>query len=346
MMKRFCKWALSVAFVCVTPHLNADQCCDEDQCDALASACCPDDCGTLYAGVEATYLAPIYDSGAAAFTFTDPLGPATITLNSTFGSASERLEGAPRINLGYVGQSGLGWQARYWELTAQESVNGIPAPILGNQVQTLGGDDRFNAYTIDLELTKDFCRRNWSMVGTFGVRHAKTSRNRVNNMYGAINGDVFNLASYQREHFSGTGLTFSLSGLKTINRCRCLSLYVNGRGSTVFGEANTSAITHSSFSGPGGAAGSTNGAVDEDDTTMFIGEVGLGLQWSRYVRSFNGRMFARIGGEYQYWGGSDGNAIAVSASGSPGFSLATASAVGGEQNSHLVGLTLATGFAW
>lgn len=299
----------------------------------------------LYAGVEATYLAPIYNESMGLFTLTDVGGGAAVATRSDFDTAEE-LTGAPRITLGHTGKGRFGFQFRYWELNNANGRNDLPDPIVGNQIQALGGEDRFNAYTIDLEATRAFCYRGCNMLGTFGVRHGSIDHDRVERVTGFVNGDAFQLGARTGEEFHGTGLTFSLSGLKSINPCRGLAFYSSMRGSTLWGGAETTAITTSSFSGPGGTAGSINGAIVDEDETMFIGEIGAGLQWSRCVRNFNGRMFARVGAEYQYWGTSDANAVAQSSSGTVGVSDGTALANGGDQSTSLVGLTLMTGFAW
>jgi hypothetical protein len=290
-------------------------------------------------------LAPIYDESKATFTLTDPVTPASISVQTDFDSAEE-LTGAPRLVFGYVGKRGFGIQGRYWELSSFSSRSDLPEPIIGNQIQVLGGEDRFNAYTIDVELTNECCYRGCNLLGTFGVRHAHIDHGRVEQVVGASNLDVFSLGAQTGESFDGTGLTFSLSGLKTINPCRGLALYTALRGSTLWGPARTTAITTSSFSGPFGVGGSTNGAIDSNDETMFIGEVGAGLQWSRCVRSFSGRMFARGGVEYQYWGTSDGFALAQSSSGSLGFSDGTVRALGGKHSTNLIGFALMAGYNW
>ena len=305
------------------------------------------DRGGWFFGAEATYLAPLYSTGDASFslldTSVDP--PVGVTLGSDFGKA-DQLTGAPRVVFGYTGRRGLGWQFRYWELNSTLAGNDFPDAIVGNQAQLLGGNDAFEAYAIDLELTQEFRTRRWDWLGSFGVRHAMFDQSRFTSVSGAVNDDIFSLSSWQGAAFHGTGLTFGLAGLKPIHPCRGLSFYLNNRLSTVFGSAKTRAITNSQFSGTGGFAGSLNGAIDESDETLFILETGAGVQWSRCVRGYNSRMFARIGVEYQYWTNSGGSAIAESFSGTPGSSLGVASARGGSHDVHLVGLAAMAGFAW
>jgi hypothetical protein len=325
-------------------------------CDSLAKVANCSGCGScggckcasksFYLGVEATFLAPNYDNGLAEFTLIDPFTTG-VTIGSDFGQADE-LKGAPRITLGWGSKDKIGIQARYWEFDNTVSFSQIPAFTGGaNHIQPFGGGDTFDAYTIDLELTKQFCRGDWDLLGTFGARYADYDHARNNAVIGAVNGDLYSLSSVQGESFHGTGLTFSLSGLRPLKRKPCLALYVSARGSTLFGEVETLAETSSSFYGPSGNAGSVNGALASSDETLFMAEIQAGLQWSRCVRSFNGRMFARAVFEYQYWGADDPSAVAYSESFSiPANSFGSAYAEGGEHDFDLIGFSIATGFAW
>ncbi len=328
--------------------------CDEigKFCDNGCQTCQSDNgCGCnprqWYLGVEATFLAPLYDNGAAQFGLADTFGGTGVLFNSTHDKADE-LSGAPRITLGYGGKDGIGIQGRYWELDNGVSSFGFaPAITTGvNAGQPLGGSDSFNAYIVDLEATKEFSRGRWSLLGTFGARYAEYDRERTDSVFGVVNGDVFSLSSQQGSAFHGTGLTSSLAGLRPLKNHPCLSLYGSVRGSALFGQAESSVITHSSFSGPLSNAGSTNGAIGFDDETMFITELQAGLQWSRSVRSFNGRMFARAGFEYQFWNTKDQTAIAGSTSGTPGSSEGFALARGAGNDFDLIGFNISTGFAW
>lgn len=323
-------------------------CCDAAGCDGACDACCNDACckkSTLYFGVEATYLAPIYDNGNTSFSLIDPVPPAGITFGSSVGKADE-LTGAPRLTLGWVGKRDIGIQARYWALNNVESSYDTPAAIVGNQGQALGGADEFDAYTFDLELTKQGCKRGWDLMGTFGIRYAEYEASKASSAYGAVNGDVFNLGTFQSVGFHGTGMTFSLNGIRQLKKHPSVSMYLNGRGSVLFGDAETIAIASSAFSGAAGNGSAVFGAIDDSDETMFIGEIGAGLQWSRCVGSYNSRFFARGGVEYQYWGTSSGNALAVAQSGTVGNSFGQAVATGGSQNLDLIGFSLMTGFYW
>ena len=353
-MRRTLTFAACLLSITCSSLLYADSSCDNDccstACDSSPSFFSGNGCSKgFYFGAEATYLAPLYDESVATFTLTDVFNDAGVSLQSDFDSAEE-LTGAPRIVIGYAGDHGLGIQARYWELSSSTTQNDLPLPVLGSQLQTLGGEDRFNAYTIDLELTKAFCHHGWNMLGTLGVRYGSIDHQRAERATGGvfIGGpiDVFHMGARTGEEFHGTGLTFSLSGLKTLIPRSGLAFYTSARGSTLWGSAQTSALTYSTFSGQFGQTGSVNGAIDTNDETMFIGELGAGLQWSRCVNNHSGRMFARAGVEYQYWGTSNGFAYAASTSGTALLSNGTVTALGGNQETHLVGLALMAGYAW
>lgn len=355
-MRKNLAFAVCLLWMTSSSLLHADETCDTDWCsagcDSAPSFFSGNGCSKgLYLGVEATYLAPLYDESLATFSLIDFGAGVQVNLQSEFGTAEE-LTGAPRIVFGYAGNNGLGIQARYWELTSSASQNDIPDPIAGSQFQVLGGEDRFNAYTIDLELTKAFCHHGWDMMGTFGVRHGSIDHQRAEQAVGAVEFaagqfDVFSMGAQTGEEFHGTGLTFSLSGLKSIKPCRGLAFYSSARGSTLWGSAETLAVTYSNVTTPTGGGGSINGAIDTNDVTMFIGEIGAGLQWSHCANSYSGRMFARAGVEYQYWGASNGYAFAQSSSGTgPGISDGTVTALGGSQETHLIGLALMAGYAW
>lgn len=365
-MKRIFSWALAFGLACSSPLANGQDCDSSflgsgsgaacGSCDSAGYATC--ECGAAvcdlgcghsgwYAGVEATYLAPLYGQDFACFTLVDVPTRSRLQVRSDFDTAEE-LTGAPRVVLGYTDDCGVGIQARYWELNNAISDTALPLPITGNQIQHLGGEDSFEAYTIDLELTKPFTYRGLNLFGTLGARHASIDHTRANRVLGGMNGDIISLGSQQSEQFNGTGFTTSLSSLTPFRRCRGLSFYTTGRTSVVFGEADTLATATALSAGPGGNNGLVNGQLNEDDEAMFISEIGAGLQWSRCVRSFKGRMFARLGVEYQYWDASDANAAwAVAAAGTPGSSKGIAQAESdGDHEYHLIGLSAMTGFNW
>jgi hypothetical protein len=252
--------------------------------------------------------------------------------------------------MGYMAPNGVGIQARYWKLTAFNNSNGVTDwlnPGAGNVIRLDGGTDSFSAYAIDLELAKECCYRSCNLLGTFGVRHANIDHSLVERASGTMNFDSYFMSASSSERFHGTGLTFSLSGLKSVNACKGLGVYTSARGSTLWGPAKSVANSNSSYFGAVGAATSQNGLVySESNETMFIGEIGAGLQWSKCPQSLAGRLFARGGVEYQYWGVNDPTAISGSISSQLGNSAGVVLARAGDHETHLIGFSLMAGYAW
>lgn len=327
---------------------GSEKSCDSGSFDC--NGCDPCSRRSLYLGIEAVFLAPQYDgNGAATFGLQDMAGGGGVQIGGN-GNSADRLTSAPRITLGWIGERGWGVQGRYWKMNNSVSSVDFPSFGAGNQIQPLGGIDAFEAYTIDLELTKQFSRGGWNMFGTLGARYADYDHSHTNSVAGSvsngISNDAFLLGSFQNESFNGTGLTSSIAALRPFKRNPNLALFASARGSTLFGNAGTTAVAASSFGGTFGNANSVNGATDDSDETMFIGEFQTGLQWSRCTTALPGRFFARGAFEYQYWDTSNGNATAFATSGTAGSSSGSTYVTGGKQGFDLVGFSVMTGFAW
>jgi hypothetical protein len=306
----------------------------------------------LYMQVEGTFLAPLADeSGTGLFSITDLDGVNTVVAG-TRDQYTDEFTAAPRITLGYRGKSDWGLQFRYWELDAESdsSANFPAAPANPANVDTVGSSNFFNAYTLDLELTRDMRFRETSILGTFGVRHAKLDQGSQTDAYGVVaNGnvvDAFNLTSLSGSTSEGTGLTGSLSMLRQLQRAPALSLFVSGRSSILFGDAGSFAQSSAIFTGTAGQGTDVQGAIGGIDEALFIGEIQAGLQWSKNISSFNARSFARATFEYQYWGADGDTTLAVSTQGTAAQSNGTAIATASGFDNQLIGFGLSTGFVW
>ncbi len=337
-----------------------------DSCQTTIGAC--DVCGAcrgcggcscgnnrLYLGVEAVFLAPIYNANASQFTLVDVVGNTGLLLDSTLGTVNQ-LNGSPRLTLGFGGIDGFGIQGRYWDYNGTPVSQGlfIPAvPPATNFGEFLGGTDTFDAYTVDLEGTKQLSCGLWNLFGTLGVRYAELEHARSESAFGFVNGSTFALAAQQGESFHGTGVTSSLSALRSLKCNPCLAWYGGVRSSALCGRAEARAITSATFNGSTASGNSVNGAIDFDDNeTMFITELQAGLQFSRYIRSFNGRSFARAGFEYQFWNTLDDQFAAagsfverIDPINGP-ISQGLVETTSGPLDFDLIGFSIMTGFVW
>ncbi len=313
------------------------------------TACCgPAKCGSWGAriGVEATFLKPDFKDSDVSYLIDDLGLGALDEVNGGLADA-EYLGVAPRLSMGLVHCSGWGMRGRFWQLDQSDHGAQLFDPVLG---ENLGGSavSSFEAYTIDLEATRDFCVRGWDMIGSFGARHAAIEYGQsatVNSIFD-LGGGTFltlpgNTSSLNR--FDGTGLTLGLSGTRQV-RYRCLNVFWNVRGSVVWGDARAAVQTYAGTGTPAGSAFSINGAIDDTDGDMFIGEAQVGFELSHRLNCLPyGRAFVRCAAEYQGWNSDDGFAAATSFAGVAGITRTQVIARAAGAEANLIGFTIGTG---
>lgn len=341
-------------------------------CDCGGKGKCDSCCGrsrTVYFGVEATFLTQVGGNNNRLtwnmFDFTTSPDP-VLSYTSSVPNANNQMIASPRLWLGVVGCRGWGAQVRYWSRRNCATAFDPYTPFKPGP--SLSGDDRgFNAssciqmYTFDAEATRELCYGCWDMLATIGYRHARLAQNQSLAGNGMVvfdpdAGDIdfFSGSALSFQKFEGDGLTFSLSGIRPTGRG--FGLYFNARGSVLWGRGAAGALASSQFVNPnaGGAviAGAEyTGALAKSNSSMFIGEIQAGIQWSRCITSFNARMFARVGFEYQYWNLTNGPyAVAAAATGEgdpadPLTALIT-TANSGSDHLSLIGVAASTGFVW
>jgi hypothetical protein len=313
--------------------------CDLGACGTCNRTSCRCGCWTPGASVEATFLWPTLN-GTTTFTQAFNAGGATNTFDSGLG-ATDDLFVAPRIWVG-AKRDCWGVGARYWTM---EQTNVALDPImLDPDYFTASG--AMESYTIDLEVTRDFCAWSTDMQLALGARYGWLAANEVVNS-GALDTGVLSTASaMSARQFGGTGLTLALQGTRPLRSCCNLNLFWNFRGSVLWGDGLAAAATTASAVSGGGSAAAGDFAVAGDSGALFIGEVQLGLQYERQLKCAPCIAFVRGAFEYQYW---DSNANvfagAVSTANVGGIgsgALATA----GTMQMDLYGFTLGTGLMW
>ncbi len=312
-------------------------------------ASCEIGCGPrlqFIAGVEATFFFPQISRTFLQTGFTNGLGSVNIVNNAALGSTDGSLFIGPRMFVGVQGEC-WGLVGRYWN--SNSSANGfIPAIPDATQSGVLLFD-RFQAYTADIEVQRRFCWRNWDMFGFLGARYASVNNDRnlwIQNSFGT---DLVTASAFAGQQFSGAGLTFGVFGLRPLF-CDdgALKAYFTNRYSILWGNGLATVQTNARAEDTvgGGSGENTSGALASGDGSLFIVELGAGLQWDACLRCLPGRAFLRAGFEWQYW---DSNAGVFAASQSTGDS-GTASAYGttsaGDLLFDLVGLTFGAGIMY
>lgn len=323
---------------------SCDSACDSS-CDFFGfNKCCT---GNWYLQTEAVFFAPISNVATQDFLLTDNIAAATVTPFASTLTA-DQFTMTPRLTFGTTFNNGWGIQGRYWEMNtvAGDGFAGPFTPTPLPDLNLVGGQNSLEAYTIDLEATKCFSFCNCSWLGTLGARHAALEHSTAGFAFGeSVLNDVYTLSALSQDSFHGTGITYSLMGIRELP-CKNFSLYGGGRLSNIFGTNSARASTTAVVASPIGGAASTDNALATGDDGLFIAEASAGLQWSHCLQGCNARCFARTGVEYQYWNAEDLTASATSFAGIFGSSNASVTANAVDQETQFIGLALSAGFMW
>ena len=178
-------------------------------------------------------------------------------------------EATPRIWLGWQGEGGLGFRARYWEFDQVE----FGAAAVPGQSQSLA----YDTYVIDLEAI-DTMQLNsvWLVTLSAGFRYVDFTETRQI----ASEQGVTSLA------FDGDCFGATIGGEVRRPLWACLVGFASARGSILFGDQSV-------LTGPI--------VVDEiTDNVYSITELALGIDWTRQTSS-GAEFYARVGYETQYW---------------------------------------------
>ncbi|MCI0491506.1 MAG: hypothetical protein L0Z07_01055, partial [Planctomycetes bacterium] len=210
---------------------------------------------------------------------------------------------------------------------------------------------RFEAYTIDLEITRRFCVCDSWMQFSAGVRHAEVEHGE--SLIGTTMTDDTNFFGFAvaDRYTRGTGLVLGLYGRKPLFPCSCVNWFYNVRWSALWGPTQTAAETFAMvhYEDPA-TAGSINGAYTNVDDTMYIGEIQLGLEWNYALQCLPANAFFRAAVEYQRWDGGKGYSEAESFAGieidNEFTSVASTFAAADSPALDLVGISLGTGLTW
>ncbi|MFN3150237.1 Lpg1974 family pore-forming outer membrane protein [Bremerella sp.] len=273
------------------------------------------------AGFEATFLKPHFSSNPA-YTLMESDG--TSFENFTDVEFDYDLQFAPRVYLGLQGEE-IGLRATWWHfendpsvLTAQPPANGfgsITPPTFGTiDISTTVPGSSFQAgtgltaYTIDLDVTRQYRLSCWQIGAFGGLRYAEIDQKylaQTTNASGLLTGQI----DYQHG-LSGIGPTMGLYA--SVPVANCIELFSEARGSILFGKATSQLTAGEDLDLTTPFTTTTSSSRDE---VMTIGEVELGLRWQGCRRRC-WQPFGTVALEGQTWGDA-GNA--TSEDGSVGF---------------------------
>jgi len=267
------------------------------------------------AGYESVIVKPFFQSN-------------DVVTNLTNGSYAWNYQYTPRVWLGYVGASGLGARARYWQF--DHTSGGASRDIdLGNgNFLTIASNNRLRIYTIDAEVTQRVGLGRFLFNFAAGGRYAEFGTG-ISASF-ASQGQTG--TGFLGVNFRGGGPTLAAEAWRPL--FGGLALYGNGRASLLYGNSTTTY-----------ASQNENGPFIQQfsqQSLLPIFETQLGVQWTT-VLGGGSTFFVRTGIEAQLWNSvgrlpdpfNDGN------NGGPDF--VQFSDVG---NLGFFGVTAAAGFAY
>ena len=339
-------------------------------CDSCGKSGCggKQRCRTWIAGVEATFLTTDIKGPASVVAISDDTITQQLTTRVDAG-AVDNVYFAPRIWGGFQGPV-WGVTGRYWKFQESESYVGDGG---GGSFAALANSAEFNAYTVDLELTRLIERGCCSMIVAVGGRYAEVETSALATGSNDFNpGDPEGFASafaLSSNDFKGGGVTTGISGRRPIGRSKW-NMFWNVRGSVLWGNAESYAAAtalvneassaseavsrndtvSTSTSNAASGTGATNGnasanPVNDDRETLIIGEVQIGLECNKQFQCFPGTGFFRIAGEYQYWDIPGGSATAqAQASDAGAISLGIGQAT--DVEAQLYGMSVSAGLSY
>lgn len=295
-------------------------------------------------GTEVTFLSPQFHGDGNTGISYENIGIADSLEQLSGPDAFDGFTYAPRIFLGKQWEK-WGVMTRFWYLSDSNGAT-IPSDALGDPAFV--ASDRVKAFTIDLELTRQFLRCNGGRtVLSMGVRHAEMESGGAFSTATVLGDEVITAFASSSSTFRGTGLTFGAWDTRPLHPCCNWYLFTGGRGSVLWGDDGARASSGVTIGSDGGATGgSFDSAVVSSSEAVFIGEITAGLQWERRLECFPATAFVRVAGEFQWWNGS-GDAIATTVStAAVGDSTALATATASGADMTLAGFSIGTGLIW
>ena len=282
--------------------LETPQCLPTCDCCPTLDCGCGGSSGGFHAGFSFVFAKPHFKEAFQA---------TTIGIDGTLNMVPFSYDYAltPRVWFGYTTDRGLGVRARYWQY--DQSAAGFQSPpYTASQAQVvsvifpaaitatppnevLDVADQLEVQTLDLEGTQKLNFGKLAVVGGGGLRYAlmrQTSQAAVTNI---SQGAVTKSLDWMRK-FEGVGPTISIEVERPLGRWG-LAIVGMFRGSLLFGNKDLNRTAVGAID-----EGLPNVALQDADEVLGIGELELGLEWTREMAK-GGSLFVRGTYEGQLW---------------------------------------------
>jgi hypothetical protein len=297
----------------------------------------------LQAGATWHILRPVINNN---FAFVTISAPGTSVDQSTH-NFRYKYDSGVSLWLGYTLDSGLGFRTTWFHLDADAKsiaftnpfagvitqfviagsfVGSGAAPLAAGQadVFNLGNSIRINSWDFDVTQEAQLGRIDLNLgAGLRYVRitqEANISRVRTGLPAGAVDTDSENDSS----SFNGWGPTFFVEARRSIG-CYGFGLYANVRGGILFGTRTIESLDTNTVGGGRGVITSTSRFSTDEERTIGLAEIELGVEWHRKCGRFNpfarggfeGREYTNVGNVFG--GGNNVGAYGLALSAGVGF---------------------------
>jgi|GEM_PF-1417420 len=282
----------------------------QSQLDSLRATSCVQECnpvnstcgGGLYLGAAAVFAKPHFKE---AFQYSQTNFQTGLQSLVPF---SYDYEVTPRVWLGYRNADGFGVRATWWNFdadgqTSSNTADGIniygahavnvifPANIFAAVPgETLTNTDSLETQIQNYYLTYDGSMAGFEFSGGLGLRYAKLDQS-FNSVVQDQAGIPVRLLDWQRQ-YSGIGPAMSVEAKKRLGSTP-FSFVTNAGGAFLFG---TKALNRTVLGDQSPQPSSPFLSLDDADEVVGIGELGLGLEWSRPLAN---RHHLTVRGQYE-----------------------------------------------
>ena len=298
--------------------------CGDMACGDCIGDCCSPVSKSFYVGFEATFVKPRFEDNSA-FTVMTSDGALFETFNEI--EFDYDMDFTPRVFVGWQNCDGLGLRATWWQfdhaaadLSANPPANGfgeVALPPFGDvdissniATDTFSAASDLNAYTLDLEATKQTSFSSWNLGVGGGIRYASAEQH-----YFAQVRETGNVLRDQvdfQHSIEGIGPTISIDAYRPWSHQ--LGTFCKARGSVLFGDGESRLSAGEDLDLANSFTTTRNTSRDD---LLSIAEIQVGVRWQasqnrrRVVKPFLTSAF-----EGQIWNGA-GNA--TSEDGNLGF---------------------------
>lgn len=279
-------------------------------------------------GIEFTFLKPHFESNVA-FTRRESNGGNQQSFTDVPFNFDTEL--APRVWIESLQCQSLGIRAVYWQfdhsaprVSGSPPANGfgriIPPDFGGIDLSTsvpgavYAAEADINAYSVDLEMTKNFDCGPWGWLASAGLRYGEAKqgyRSTLRNEAGAVQGNV----NYSHS-VKGIGPTISLRTQRPFTPQ--LALFGMTRGSLLFGDGESSLLAVEDQDQNNALTTRRNSSRDD---ILPIGEAQVGLQWMPPCQGMY-HPYLHIALEGQLWQGAGNSSTEDGNLGFFGFNVA------------------------